>query len=69
MQAGQNRRAESPAGKEESAASDLTIIGGADGPTAIYVATRPLDWLILGAVLLVVIGGAVTLVKRWKRRK
>ena len=69
MQAGQNRRAESPAGKEESAASDLTIIGGADGPTAIYVATRPVDWLILGAVLLVVIGGAVTLVKRWKRRK
>lgn len=49
--------------------SDLTIIGGADGPTAIYVATRPEDWLILGAVLLVVIGGAVTLVKRWKRRK
>lgn len=69
MRAGQNRRAESPAGKEESAVSDLTIIGGADGPTAIYVATRPLDWLILGAVLLVVIGGAVTLVKRWKRRK
>lgn len=69
MQAGQNRRAESPTGKEESAVSDLTIIGGADGPTAIYVATRPLDWLILGAVLLVVIGGAVTLVKRWKRRK
>lgn len=49
--------------------SDLTIIGGADGPTAIYVATRPVDWLILGAVLLVVIGGAVCLVKRWKRRK
>ena len=69
MQAGQNRRAESPAGKEESAVSDLTIIGGADGPTAIYAATPPLDWLILGAVLLVVIGGAVTLVKRWKRRK
>ena len=69
MQAGQNRRAESPAGKEESAVSDLTIIGGADGPTAIYAATRPLDWLLLGAVLLVVIGGAVTLVKRWKRRK
>lgn len=69
MQAGQNRRAESPAGKEESAVSDLTIIGGADGPTAIYVATRRVDWLILGAVLLVVIGGAVTLVKRWKRRK
>ena len=69
MQAGQNRRAESPAGKEESAVSDLTIIGWADGPTAIYVATRPVDWLILGAVLLVVIGGAVTLVKRWKRRK
>lgn len=69
MQAGQNRRAESPAGKEESAVSDLTIIGGADGPTAIYVATRPVDWLILGAVLLVVIGGAVTLVKRWKCRK
>ena len=69
MQAGQSRRAESPAGKEESAVSDLTIIGGVDGPTAIYVATRPLDWLILGAVLLVVIGGAVTLVKRWKRRK
>ncbi len=69
MQAGQNRRAESPAGKEESAVSDLTIIGGADGPTAIYVATRPVDWLILGAVLLVAIGGAVTLVKRWKRRK
>ena len=69
MQAGQNRRAESPAGKEESAVSDLTIIGGADGPTAIYVATRPVDWLILGAVLLVVIGGAVTLVKRGKRRK
>ena len=69
MRAGQNRRAESPAGKEESAVSDLTIIGGADGPTAIYVAARPLDWLILGAVLLVVIGGAVTLVKRWKRRK
>lgn len=69
MQAGQNRRAESPAGKEESAVSDLTIIGGADGPTAIYVAARPVDWLILGAVLLVVIGGAVTLVKRWKRRK
>lgn len=69
MQAGQNRWAESPAGKEESAVSDLTIIGGADGPTAIYVATRPLDWLILGAVLLVVIGGTVTLVKRWKRRK
>lgn len=69
MRAGQNRRAESPAGKEESAVSDLTIIGGADGPTAIYVATRPVDWLILGAVLLVVIGGAVTLVKRWKRRK
>lgn len=69
MQAGQNRRAESPAGKEESAVSDLTIIGGADGPTAIYVATRPVDWLILGAVLLVVIGGAATLVKRWKRRK
>lgn len=69
MQAGQNRRAEGPAGKEESAVSDLTIIGGADGPTAIYVATRPVDWLILGAVLLVVIGGAVTLVKRWKRRK
>ena len=37
MQAGQNRRAESPAGKEESAVSDLTIIGGADGPTAIFV--------------------------------
>lgn len=49
--------------------SDVTIIGGADGPTAIYVATRPLDWLILGAVLLVVIGGAVFLVRKWKGRK
>lgn len=49
--------------------SDVTIIGGADGPTAIFVATRPLDWLILGVVLLLVIVGAVYLVKRWKRRK
>lgn len=49
--------------------SDVTIIGGADGPTAIFVATRPVDWLILGAVLLVVIGGVIFLAKRWKRRK
>lgn len=48
---------------------DVIIIGGADGPTAIFVTTRPVDWLILGAVVLVVIGGIVTLVKRWKRRK
>lgn len=47
----------------------VNIIGGADGPTAIYVATRPVDWLILGAVLLLVIGGAIFLCKRWKRRK
>lgn len=47
----------------------VNIIGGADGPTAIYVATRPVDWLILGVVLLVVIGGAIYLVRRWKRRK
>ena len=43
------------AGCAESAS--IGVIGGADGPTAIYVTSQPATWLLwlLGAVLLLVL--------------
>ena len=56
-------------GRAEREAASLGIIGGADGPTVIYVTGphRPLWlWLMLGAGIVLALAGAVGL---WKRRK
>ncbi len=48
-----------------SIASDIAIIGGADGPTAIFVATPPLGKSLLTLALdaLLIVGGIVGIVK------
>ena len=56
-------------GRAEREAASLGIIGGADGPTMIYVTGphRPLWlWLMLGAGIVLALAGAVGL---WRRRK
>lgn len=52
-------------------ASSVAVIGGADGPTAIFIAGkssesgRGLGWLLVGAVLVVLIG----IVSWWRQKK
>lgn len=50
----------------QSEAASLGIIGGADGPTAIIVATSGPDWdlILVGAVFLLSLAGYL-----WMRRK
>jgi len=48
-------------------AADIGIIGGADGPTAIFVDVSP-DWWVYALGALAVVGAAVFLLIR-KRRK
>ena len=48
-------------------AMSVGIIGGADGPTAIYVSGDPLFLPIVGAVAVVCIAAIVFLIKRKKK--
>jgi len=46
------------------------IIGGADGPTAIYVSGEPLIWgIAAAAVILAAVGVVVYLCRRKKKEK
>lgn len=44
---------------------DVGVIGGADGPTAIFVAVSPSVWIWLGAGLLI----AAVCFYLWRRKK
>lgn len=46
---------------------DVTVIGGADGPTAIYVASS-VNWVWVAAVAVLVIGAILFIVIK-KRKK
>ena len=52
-------------------ASSVWIIGGADGPTAIFITGKPSSWevLLLAAVFAAVIAGVVFLVKKHRKKK
>ncbi|MCI9405665.1 MAG: protein BatD [Oscillospiraceae bacterium] len=45
---------------------EIGVIGGADGPTAVFIAVRPSVWIWLGAGLLL---GAVCLLAYRKKKK
>ena len=49
-------------------AASIGIIGGADGPTAIFVSGRPLWMLVVLGAVVVVVGGAVALYLRNKNK-
>lgn len=51
-----------------SESESIGIIGGSDGPTAIFVATSP-DKLLLDLILLLVLFAAVVLWIIWRRKK
>lgn len=44
---------------------DVGVIGGADGPTVIFVAASPFSWIWLGAGLLI----AAVCFFLWRRKK
>ena len=46
---------------------DIGIIGGADGPTAIFVASS-VNWLAVGALGIVVLGIALVFLLRKRRQ-
>ena len=51
--------------------SSIGIIGGADGPTAIFVATqpiKPIEMLLCGVLLAALIVGAVLLIRRFRKK-
>lgn len=52
-------------------ASTIGIIGGADGPTAIFITGKLSSWevLLLAAVFAAVIAGVVFLVKKHRKKK
>lgn len=52
-------------------ASTVGIIGGADGPTAIFITGKFSSWevLLLAAVFAAVIAGVVFLVKKHRKKK
>ena len=52
-------------------ASTIGIIGGADGPTAIFITgkTSALEVLLLTAGIAAVIVGVVLLVKKYRKKK
>ncbi|HHV07109.1 MAG TPA: LPXTG cell wall anchor domain-containing protein [Firmicutes bacterium] len=43
------------------------VIGGADGPTAIYV-TSSVNWALVIGVTIVIVGGIIAFL-RWKKKK
>lgn len=47
------------------------IIGGADGPTAIFITGKPSAWevLLLAAVFAAVVAGVVFFVKKHRKKK
>lgn len=59
--------------KEEYGMDALTvgIIGGADGPTAIFITGKPSAWevLLLAAVFAAVVAGVVFFVKKHRKKK
>ena len=51
--------------------SSIGIIGGADGPTAIFVATqmlKPIELLLCGVLLAALIVGVVLLIRRFRKK-
>ena len=52
-------------------ASTIGIIGGADGPTAIFITGKPSAWevLLLAAGIAAVVAGVVFLVRKHRKKK
>lgn len=46
---------------------NVGIIGGADGPTAIYVSSS-VNWSLVIGVTIVIVGGTIAFL-RWKKKK